>query len=62
LLHQAWYDDARAISKKTAIAVEYGLAGIGIWNVDAVYGKYSTPHIVDQMWNALKEPFLFEEQ
>ena len=45
---QAWYDDSLSLSKKYDLALEKGLAGIGIWALGYDDGT-------DKLWKALKE-------
>ena len=31
--HEVWFEDARSIRAKLSLAAEYGLAGVGYWNL-----------------------------
>ena len=31
---EAWFEDARSWAAKIGLALDYGLAGIGVWNLD----------------------------
>ncbi len=32
--HEVWFEDARSIQAKVRLALDYGLYGIGVWNLD----------------------------
>ena len=32
--HEVWFEDARSIQAKVKLALDYGLYGIGVWNLD----------------------------
>ena len=32
--HEVWFEDARSIQAKLNLALEYGLFGVGYWNLD----------------------------
>lgn len=32
--HEVWFEDARSIQAKLNLALEYGLYGVGYWNLD----------------------------
>ena len=31
--HEVWFEDVRSIAEKLALATEYGLLGVGYWNL-----------------------------
>ena len=33
MLHEVWFEDARSIRAKLALTQEYGLYGVGYWNL-----------------------------
>jgi spore germination protein YaaH len=51
-LHQVWYEDARSLAAKYALANDFGIAGVGVWTFDQI------PSLPDQnakaMWGALR--------
>ena len=32
--HEVWFEDARSIQAKARLALDYGLYGVGVWNLD----------------------------
>ena len=33
MVHEVWFEDARSIRAKLALIPEYGLRGVGYWNL-----------------------------
>lgn len=37
ILHEVWFEDVRSIQAKTALATEFGLSGVSVWNMMRYY-------------------------
>ena len=54
-IRQVWYDDPDSLQIKYSLAEQLALAGVGMWEADAVdYNKSSsTWNITQKMWDAI---------
>ena len=37
--HEVWFEDARSIRAKLNLALDYGLYGVGVWNLDRPFSQ-----------------------
>ena len=48
-----WYDDVSSLSPKFQFAMDHGLAGVGMWQADAL--DYSNKTQVEEMWGIMPQ-------
>ena len=51
--HEVWFEDARSIRAKVNLALEYGLYGVGVWNLDRPFPQGWT--VVNALTNIRSE-------
>ena len=51
---EVWFEDARSWAAKIGLALDYGLAGIGVWNLDRPFPQgWATLSSLAEIWPGL---------
>lgn len=60
---QVWFDNPRSLRLRYSLVKQYGLAGVGLWHLDALDYFSTDPLVQEQtreMWETLEDTLLLQ--